>query len=235
MASGLFVTGTDTDSGKTLIACALLTVIARQGLSTAGYKPVAAGAQRTPGGLRNDDARWLREFSSVSLDYDEVNPVTLEAAMAPHIAARRAGVDLDAVSLVDQRRRLGLRARVIVTEGAGGWRVPLSGNYDMADLAVAIGDPIVLVVGMKLGCLNHALLTTDAIRASGGRLAGWIANRIDPGMAAPGDNLATLAGRLECPCLGSVPWLGDVPMDHKVELASRAIDEHLVGAALATG
>lgn len=234
MAGGLFVTGTDTDVGKTVVACALLLALARSHRRVAGFKPVAAGAERTPEGLRNPDAAWLAKFSTVSLGYEQVNPVALEPAMAPHIAARAAGVPLEVHFLQECRQRLGSMAQVIVTEGAGGWLVPLGDGSDMADLAAAIGDPVVLVVGMKLGCLNHALLTATSIRARGCTLAGWVANRVDPGMAAFRENLDTLAQRLECPSLGVIPWLGDVPMERKVELASRAMDETLLRTILAT-
>jgi len=234
MGTGVFVTGTDTDAGKTIVACALMTLFARLGLSVAGFKPVAAGAERTPAGLRNSDARWLQTFSSAPLEYDEVNPVVLEAAIAPHIAARAAGVGLERGSLVDCYRKLAEKAQVVVTEGAGGWLVPLARDGDMADLAVAIGDPVILVVGMKLGCLNHAFLTAESVRARGCRLAGWVANRVDPDMPAFRENLDTLAAGLGCAALGSIPWLGDAPMERKVELAARAIDAGLVRATLAT-
>jgi len=232
--AGVFVTGTDTDAGKTVAACAILVVLARRGLSVAGFKPVAAGAERTPAGLRNADAHLLRAFSSVPLDYEDVNPVLLEMAIAPHLAAQAAGLELEPGPLVDCRHRLGTRAQVVVTEGAGGWLVPLSATSDMADLALAIGDPVVLVVGMKLGCINHALLTAESIHGRGCRLVGWVANCLDPAMSAVTENLETLSGMLGCPLLGCIPWLGDAPMEEKVELASRVIDGDVLGAALAT-
>lgn len=234
MGKGLFVTGTDTDAGKTVVTCALLSVLARQGRSVAGFKPVAAGANRTPKGLRNADALWLRRFSSMSLRYEEVNPFVLEAAIAPHIAAQASGTRLETSAMLDCRQRLGGKAQVVVTEGAGGWMVPLSPGADMADLAAAIGDPVILVVGMRLGCLNHALLTAQAIRNRGCRLAGWVANRLDPGMPALNQNLDTLVGRLGGPPLGSVPWLGNAPMERKIELASQGIDGSMLEGVLAT-
>lgn len=234
MAKGLFVTGTDTDVGKTVVSCALISVLARRGWSVVGFKPVAAGADRTTGGLRNADARWLRRCSSVPVDYEDINPFVLEAAIAPHIAARTSGIFLEPGIMLDCRRRLGDKAQVVVTEGAGGWMVPLSPDEDMADLAAAIDDPVILVVGMKLGCLNHALLTAQAIRNRGCRLAGWVANRLDADMPAFSENVATLVGKLGCRPLASVPWLGDAPMERKIELACLGIDGSLLEAALAT-
>jgi dethiobiotin synthetase len=234
VGKGLFVTGTDTDAGKTVVTCALLSLLARRGRSVVGFKPVAAGADRTPGGLRNEDARWLRTFSSIPVEYEDINPFVLESAIAPHIAAQAAGTRLEAGAMLDCRRKLGDKAQVVVTEGAGGWMVPLSPGTDMADLAAAIDDPVILVVGMRLGCLNHALLTAQAIRSRGCLLAGWVANRLDPRMPAYRENLDTLAGRLGCRPLGSVPWLGNAPMERKIELASRGIDGDMLEAALAT-
>lgn len=234
MARGLFVTGTDTDAGKTVAACALLAVLSNLGRSAAGFKPVSAGAERTPDGLRNRDALWLQSYSSVPLDYPEINPVVLEPPIAPHIAAAATGLSLDFHRLLECRRHLGRRAEVVVTEGAGGWLVPLSAEADMSDLAAAIGDPVVLVVGMKLGCLNHARLTAASIRSRGCRLAGWIGNRLDPDMAAFQENLDALADFLRCPSIGLIPWLGDAPMERKVARASRSLDAALLETVLAT-
>jgi dethiobiotin synthetase len=233
MGSGLFITATDTCAGKTLVACALLSALAREGFSVAGFKPVAAGADSTPNGLRNDDALMLRRFSTVRLSYEEVNPVVLAAPIAPHIAARAVGTSISPVVLTDRQRALATKADVVITEGAGGWRVPLDGQTDMSDLAVKIGDPVVLVVGMRLGCLNHALLTAEAIRLRGAKFAGWVANRIDPDMPVFEENLESLDARLEAPRLGVLPWLEKMPREQMVERAIAALDVPAVIGALA--
>lgn len=235
MAGGLFVTGTDTGVGKTIVACALLRVLADRGLRVAGFKPVAAGAERTRAGLRNEDALHLIESSNVGLPYESTNPVVLEPPIAPHIAADRAGVTIDVDALAEHHRRMASAADVIVTEGAGGWLVPTGPESTLADLAVAIGDPVVLVVGMRLGCINHALLTAAAVRAWGLELAGWIDNRIDPAMPVQEENLATLEARLEAPRIGSVPWLGEAAPDPMIGLACEGIDAERVLSIVATG
>lgn len=224
MAAGLFVTGTDTGVGKTVIACGLLRVLAEEGLRAIGFKPVAAGADRTPEGLRNEDALLLARASSVHRPYDEINPVVLEPAIAPHIAAASVGVSIDVAALAAGHGRLAGHADVIVTEGAGGWLVPTGPDATLADLAVRLGHPVVLVVGMRLGCINHALLSAAAIRASGLRLAGWVDNLIDPGMPALEENLATLEARLGAPRIGTVTWLPEVAPDRLIQHAATGID-----------
>jgi dethiobiotin synthetase len=232
MASGLFVTGTDTGVGKTIVSCALLRLFAREGLRAVGFKPVAAGAAATPDGLRNEDAVRLREASGIDVPYERVNPVTLGPAIAPHIAAGRVGLAIDIASLASDHERLCEMGDLVVTEGAGGWLVPTGGDATLADLAVAIGHPVVLVVGMRLGCINHALLSAEAIRARGLPLAGWIDNRIDPSMSVQEDNVTALETRLGAPRLGSVPWLGETPFSRAIGLASEAMDRNLVLAAI---
>ena len=167
MSGGVFVTGTDTGIGKTLIACALIDGLSRAGIDTGAFKPIAAGGRRTPAGWRNDDAERLMEYSNVALTYKEINPVALPEAIAPHIAAARTGVELSIPALVRDYETLRQRADFVVTEGAGGWLVPLNDRHSMADLAAALGSPVLLVVGMRLGCLNHALLTVEDIRRRG--------------------------------------------------------------------
>jgi dethiobiotin synthetase len=225
----VFVTGTDTGVGKTLVAAALLHAAARRGLRTLGLKPVAAGCVRTPAGLRNDDALALQAASTCVLPYDAVNPVALEAAIAPHIAAAGAGIELTATALAAHCRAVlagaaadaaagvagadaaascaAAAACAAVVEGAGGWLVPLNERETLADVARALGLPVLLVVGMRLGCLNHALLTAGAIAASGLPLAGWVANCVEPDMPAFDANLQTLRARLPAPCLGVVAHL----------------------------
>ncbi|TBU92907.1 dethiobiotin synthase [Phytopseudomonas dryadis] len=208
MSAAFFVTGTDTEVGKTTVAAGLLQAARRAGLSTAAAKPVASGCLATADGLRNDDALALLDECSLALRYDEVNPLAFAPAIAPHLAAREAGVVLDvAVLLAAVQRILHKQADFTLVEGAGGWRVPLAGREALADLAVALGLPVILVVGVRLGCINHALLTAEAILGDGLPLAGWVANVVDPQTARLQDNLATLLERLPAPCLGQVPHL----------------------------
>jgi dethiobiotin synthetase len=206
-ARGLFVTGTDTDSGKTLITLGLMRAFAGRGERVLAMKPVAAGAQAGADGLRNDDALQLLAAGSFEVDYDTLNPYCFEPPIAPHIAAAEAGVEIDGDHLMDCRDRLAAQCDRLLVEGAGGWRVPLNTELDMAGLARRLAYPVVLVVGMRLGCLNHALLTAESIDAAGLRLAGWVANRIDPGMSRYDQNLASLKTVIPAPLLGEVPWL----------------------------
>ena len=211
MAEALFVTGTDTGIGKTLVASALLVLAARRGLRSLGLKPLASGADATADGLRNPDALALQALASERLPYAEVNPVVLQPAIAPHIAAGDAGVKLDARGLAGACRAVLARPHdLAVIEGAGGWRVPLNARETLADVARLLDCPVVLVVGMRLGCINHALLSAEAIRADGLVLAGWVANALEPDMPRLADNLATLEQRLGAPCLGRVPHLAPV-------------------------
>lgn len=208
-----FVTGTDTSVGKTLVALSLLHAARARGLSTLALKPVAAGGSVHAGEFQNEDARLLQTTASVALDYAEVNPVALKAAIAPHIAARQEGVSLSVPALAEHCHKL-LQHRgadFAVVEGAGGWLVPLAEQDTMADLAVAIGLPVILVIRLQLGCLNHALLTAGAITDAGLPLAGWIGSAARDAMAAQDENLATLHECLPGPCLGLLPYLGADP------------------------
>lgn len=210
-----FVTGTDTGVGKTTASCALLRAFAAQGHSTLGLKPVASGCMSTADGLRNDDALLLMENSSAKLPYAQVNPFAFAAPLSPHIAAARAGGKPPRVQqLVGLVRGAILQARADVTlvEGAGGWRVPLNEMETLADFARELGAPVLLVVGLRLGCINHALLTVEAIRRDGVPLAGWIANAIDPQMDAQDEVLATLRREIPAPLLGLLPH-GETPAD----------------------
>lgn len=208
MPHAYFVTGTDTEIGKTTIAAGLLHAARRAGLSTAAAKPVASGCVATAEGLRNDDALALLGQCSLPLRYDEVNPLAFAPAIAPHLAAREAGVRLDVASLQQAVGAILARgADFTLVEGAGGWRVPLSGQETLSDLPVALNLPVILVVGVRLGCINHAVLSAEAIARDGLRLAGWVANVVDAQTSRLDDNLATLAERLPAPCLGQVPRL----------------------------
>jgi dethiobiotin synthetase len=208
MTQAYFVTGTDTEIGKTTIAAGLLHAARLRGLSTAAAKPVASGCVMTADGLRNDDALALLGECSLALRYEEVNPLAFAPAIAPHLAAREAGVQLDVASLLGPVRAiLAKGADFSLVEGAGGWRVPLAGGENLSDLAVALGLPVILVVGVRLGCINHAVLSMEAIERDGLRLAGWVANVVDPHTSRLEENLATLTERLAAPCLGRVPRL----------------------------
>lgn len=215
-----FITGTDTEVGKTWVACRLLEQASAAGLRTLGLKPVAAGADPAPSpcgthdGPTNEDARALMAASSIKLPYDQVNPVLLQAPMAPHLAAQQEGRRMNVARLAGYVRGalLSEAARdpdLLLVEGAGGWKVPVNDRESLADLAVELDLPVILVVGMRLGCLNHALLTADAIRTSGLRLAAWVANVL-PGqtMAALDDNIATLEQWLPAPRLSLPPVVG---------------------------
>jgi dethiobiotin synthetase len=208
MSPAYFITGTDTDVGKTTVAAGLLQAARAAGLSTAAGKPVASGCEVTPEGLRNADALALMAQCTLALSYEEVNPVAFEPAIAPHIAAREAGVALTVQALLTPMQRiLRQRADFTLIEGAGGWRVPLSGQDSLSDVAQGLDLPVILVVGVRLGCISHALLTAEAIAQDGLQLAGWVANIIDPKTSRLEENLATLAERLPAPCLGRVPKL----------------------------
>ncbi len=208
MSAAFFIAGTDTEIGKTTVAAGLLHAARQRGLSTAAAKPVASDCQRTPDGLRNGDALALLGECSLALDYAEVNPFAFEPAIAPHLAAREVGVELNVAALLPHVRRVLARgADFSLIEGAGGWRVPLAGGESLADLAVALQLPVILVVGVRLGCINHALLSAEAIEHDGLTLAGWVANVVDPATSRLEENLATLAERLPAPCLGRVPRL----------------------------
>lgn len=210
MSQAYFVTGTDTEIGKTTIAAGLLHAARQSGLSTAAAKPAASGCAVTPEGLRNDDALALLAECSLPLAYAEVNPFAFEPAIAPHLAAREAGLQLDVASLLPAVQRvLEKGADFTLVEGAGGWRVPLAGTENLSDLAKALGLPVILVVGVRLGCINHALLSAEAIARDGLQLAGWVANIVDPQTSRLQDNLATLCERLPAPCLGQVPYLSE--------------------------
>ena len=203
MAQGYFVTGTDTGVGKTLVACALLRAFARTGKSVVGMKPVAAGRD----GGRWADVEALANASTVQARPRIANPYAFEPAIAPHIAAELAGIEIDLETIASAHEELSRLADIVVVEGAGGFLVPLNATQTGADLATRLGLPIVLVIGMRLGCLNHALLTRRQIEASRLHCAGWVANCILPDMPQLDGNIRALEQRLDCPLLGVVPFL----------------------------
>lgn len=204
-----FITGTDTDAGKTVVATGLLAAARARDLSTAGLKPIAAGCEKTDVGLRNSDALLLQSVTSIPLVYEQINPIALVSAIAPHIAAQQEKRNLSADRLAGFCRSSLNLADVTVVEGAGGWRVPLNPRETMADLARILQLPVVLVVGLRLGCINHALLTAEAIRNDGLVLVGWVANTINATMPALTENIEALQQRIPAPCLGVIPRLED--------------------------
>lgn len=203
-ARGIFVTGTDTAVGKTVVACALTRGLKTLGLRVAVMKPVASGSVRTAAGLRNPDAVALAAASNVQASYEQINPYCFEAPVSPHIAAKDAGICVDTDVIRRGFLALGKSADWVVVEGAGGWLAPISERQTMADLAWALGIPALMVVGVKLGCLNHAQLTQLAIEARGVSFAGWIANHPEPSMERAAENLAALERLLGEPALAHV-------------------------------
>ncbi|HJS21941.1 MAG TPA: dethiobiotin synthase [Steroidobacteraceae bacterium] len=201
----LFVTGTDTGVGKTLIASALLRGLRERGARVAGMKPIASGGRETSNGIVNDDALALIAEASEPAPYRIVNPYSFVPAIAPHVAAVEAGTRIDLRELERAFRILAGLADVVVIEGAGGWLVPLDERHALADFAKRVKADVILVVGLRLGCLNHALLTAAAVAHSGLKLAGWVGNGIDPGFERSSDNVRALEERLRAPLLGVVP------------------------------
>lgn len=225
MTQAWFLTGTDTEIGKTFSACAMLHAWRARGFSAAAYKPVAAGAEEIDGRWSNEDARRLHASSWPQPDIGEINPVCLRSAIAPHIAARREGVEIGLASLVEGYRRLEQGYDRLIVEGVGGFLVPLGSQFGSADLARALDLPVILVVGLRLGCLNHAALTAEAIRTRGLSLAGWIGNRSTPfPMAQEAENIETLRTLLRAPCLGLLP--------HRPDAAPEAVASALDLSAL---
>ncbi len=206
MTLSVFITGTDTGVGKTLVSTGLLHALARHHGRVVGMKPVAAGSELINGVQANEDVVALRAASSCAVPPELDNPVLLPDPVSPHLAAERAGVRIDIAHLVACHRTLATLADAVVVEGAGGFLVPLSALETGADLAQALSLPVVLVVGLRLGCLNHALLTAEAIRARGLTLAGWVANHVDPTMLAQKGNIAFLRQTLQAPLLATIPF-----------------------------
>jgi dethiobiotin synthetase len=199
------VTGTDTGVGKTVISLGLMQALQDRGLSVAALKPVASGCERTPDGLRNDDALQLQQQASIPLAYEQVNPYAFEPAIAPHLAADQAGQTIEIDKIYDIYQDIASSVDVVIVEGVGGWQVPLNSRETVADLAHGLGLDICLVVGLRLGCINHALLSAQAIESRGCTLAGWVANTLPPAMDALDENINTLKQKLSSPLLGVVP------------------------------
>ena len=205
LGRGWFITGTDTGVGKTHIACALMRALALRGNSVAGMKPVASGCRATSTGLRSADAEALLGETSIAVNYEETNPYAFAPATAPHLAAAASGIEVRIDTIASCYATLASRAQCVVVEGIGGWLVPIGPQMTMADVAGALDLPVILVVGVRLGALNHALLTVRAINACGMRLAAWVANRIDPDPLLDG-YLQALRERIGAPLLGAIPY-----------------------------
>jgi dethiobiotin synthetase len=203
---GLYVTGTDTGVGKTLVSAALLHRLRSAGLRAIGMKPVASGCERMPDGWRNQDALTLQAASDPQPTYDDVNPYALERPTAPQLAARAMGVDIGLAPLLDAHARLAARCDVMVVEGVGGWAAPLGDDLDQVELPRTLGLPVILVVGLRLGCLSHARLTARAIEADGLRCAGWVGSSVDPHFTERDDYIELLRDALSVPCLGVLPY-----------------------------
>lgn len=205
-----FITGTDTGVGKTYASCVLLKEFAAQGLQTQAIKPVASGAEKLNQNYVNDDALQLQQVMTLNLEYAQVNPILFQEPIAPHIAAANQGVELSVDSLIQATKALiDPRADVCIIEGAGGWLVPLNSKQTYADYVREMNIPVILVVGMQLGCLNHALLTCSAIQKSGVKLAGWIANSIFPDFIYQAENTTTLQQHIAEPYLGMIAYNGE--------------------------
>lgn len=202
-----FIAGTDTGVGKSLVSAAFLHALGKAGLPAVGMKPLAAGAELRDGALWNEDVALLASESTFDVPPELTTSYLLREACAPHIAAQLENVQIDPAVLLDAWRQVAAQAPAVVVEGVGGFCVPLTDDYDTADFSAALQLDVILVVGLRLGCLSHALLTAEAIAARGLRLAGWVANQIDPAMPHQADNVLALQDRLSAPLLGVVPWM----------------------------
>ena len=211
MKKSFFVAGTDTEIGKTTISLMLLDLFKQQGYATAALKPVASGADQTDQGLRNQDALQLQQAATMDLAYEQVNPFVLAEPISPNFAAAKVKRELTVQQIVAACQPvLNSAADVVVVEGIGGWMTPINQSETMADVAKQLGLPVVLVIGIRLGCLNHSLLTYNAIRKSGLPLAGWIANQIDKNMLSLEENIAYLQQQIDAPLLNIVPFFTDL-------------------------
>ena len=207
---GYFITGTDTGVGKTTVTLGLMQALQQQGCSVAAMKPVAAGCERTADGWRHADALQLQQQSSVELDYELINPYAFEPAIAPHIAAEQAGITIELNKIVNKYKEIESSVDCVLIEGAGGWKVPLNADETLADLARRMDLDVIMVVAIRLGCLNHALLTADAIAAAGCTLAGWVANQLPSPPENAQENIKSLKSRISSPLLGVLPVMKEV-------------------------
>ncbi|MCW8825477.1 MAG: dethiobiotin synthase [Gammaproteobacteria bacterium] len=207
MANGFFITGTDTGIGKSWCSAALIWKLQQQGFNVAGMKPIASGCVETAEGLKNEDALLLQQFSSQPIPYSEINPYAFKPAIAPHIAAEQADICINLESIKQNFDVISSRFDFTIVEGVGGWLVPLNDQQSVADLATTLGLPVIMVVGIRLGCINHALLTAQQIQQSGCQLVGWIANTTDVEMKEIQRNIETIDAMVDAPLLGTTPFL----------------------------
>ncbi len=220
---GYFVTGTDTEVGKTIVSLELMRLLQAQGHVVTGMKPVASGCQRNSSGLFNDDALRLQAQASFTVPYSRVNPYAFEPAVAPHIAAAAEGVEIRLDVIETALTSIVQDADRVVVEGVGGWMVPVNATRTMEDVALALRLPVVLVVGIRLGCINHALLTEKAIKACGLKIAGWVANRLDPACQAQDETVAALHQHLSAACLGDLPYHADGEFAGQLSLPDQSV------------
>ena len=214
MTRGLFITGTDTEIGKTQLSCALIHALHQHGYRCAAMKPVASGCRASESGLRNADALALQAVAQAHCDYQTLNPYACAAPIAPHIAATLEHRTIQLERIAALYKEISSQAQWTIVEGVGGWEVPLNAQQTSADLASLLGLPVVLVVGMRLGCINHALLSYQAIVNKGCTLAGWVANQVDPNMPYQTENIAALTARIAAPCIAKVPYLAQPTPQH---------------------
>jgi dethiobiotin synthetase len=226
MAQGFFITGTDTDVGKTWIAAGLLAALGKRGYRTAAMKPLACGGIETQDGMRNEDALLLMQHASIKLPYEHVNPCLFVQPASPNIAAQVEGKHITLAPLKVACNRLAETADYVVVEGVGGWKVPVNETQTSADLAAVLELPVILVVGMRLGCLNHALLSCESIIGAGVELAGWVANSLTADWSQQQQNIATLQKRIAAPLLGIVPHLSEFLIER---VASALTIDRLLG------
>lgn len=219
--SGFFVTGTDTEIGKTFVSSLLIQLLVDDGFKVSGMKPIASDAKNIDGYLQNEDALTLMQVANVGADYNVVNPYVFEQAISPHLAAENVGIEIDLDKIKSNFELLEKKSDIVIVEGVGGWYAPLSYNCTVADLADTVQLPIILVVGLRLGCLNHALLTAQAIRQSGLSIAGWVANNVEKDFSTAEKNISTLKHFLnDIPFLGSIPYqknLNDQTLQHHLD------------------
>lgn len=213
MTKGYFVTGTDTEVGKSWCTVGLMAKLQQQGLSVIGMKPVASGCMMTTQGLTNEDARLIRTQSSVQLDYPLINPYAFAPPIAPHVAAEQINQRIEIRKIIECFEQIRKQADAVIVEGVGGWRVPLNESEYVSDLAVAIDLPVILVVGLRLGCINHALLSAESIRDKGCKLAGWIANSIDQNMNNRQSTIDAISRRIDTPLFATLPHLNELDAD----------------------
>ena len=205
-AKGFFIAGTDTGIGKTCVTVALMEEFKKQGYKVAGMKPIASGADKKNDCLRNEDAELIQQACSESIDYELINPVVFELPVSPHIAAKQMNQAIDLEEIEGCYQQLASNNDLVIVEGVGGWRVPISNEQSMADLAKNLGLPVILVVGFRLGCISHAILTADAIRTDGLNLFGWVSNRLEEDYLLPEESLETLKKNIDSPYLADLPF-----------------------------